>query len=394
MKRVSAAGTMKLMAFAVLAAITCPPAMAEESNWYGGVSVGQSRAKIDDARIISGLLAGRFATTSIRDDDRDTGYKIFGGYQINRNFSFEAGYFDMGKFGYIANTVPLGSLTGEIKIRGLNLDLVGTLPISEKFSAFGRVGLSHAEARDTFTGTGLVHVVKPYLTKRDDGVKYGVGMQYAFNESWAMRVEAERHRVNDGVGNRGDIDLVSAGLIYRFGRKTPARVAYVAAPMPVAAEATRPIAPEPVPVIPARVAAPSPAAVPPPSPQPRRVTFSADSLFDFDKAIIKPAGKMSLDKFSADLRGSQYDVISVTGHTDRIGAPAYNRALSQRRAEAVKSYLVDPAGIASAKIAARGEGEARPVTKTEDCRGRKANATLITCLQRDRRVEVDVTGTK
>ncbi len=393
MKRVSAEGTIKLMAIAVLAAITSPLAMADVSDWYFGINAGQSRAKIDDARIISGLLAGRFATTSIRDDDRDTGYKIFGGYQINRNFAFEAGYFDMGKFGYIANTVPLGSLTGEIKIRGLSLDLVGTLPLGEKFSMFGRVGLSHAEARDTFTGTGLVHVVKPYVTKRDDGVKYGVGMQYAFNESWAMRVEAERHRVNDGVGNRGDIDLVSAGLIYRFGRKAPARVAYVAAPMPVVAEVTRTVAPEPVPVIPARSAAPT-VAEPPPSPQPRRVTFSADSLFDFDKATIKPAGKMSLDKFAADLRGTQYDVISVMGHTDRIGSSKYNQALSQRRAEAVKSYLVDPAGIASAKIAVRGEGEARPVTKTEDCRGRKATATLIACLQPDRRVDVEVTGTK
>jgi OOP family OmpA-OmpF porin len=124
------------------------------------------------------------------------------------------------------------------------------------------------------------------------------------------------------------------------------------------------------------------------------VTFSADSLFDFDKAIIKPAGKMSLDKFVADLRGTQYDVISVTGHTDRIGSPEYNQALSQRRAEAVKSYLVDPSGIASAKIAARGEGEARPVSKAEDCRGRKATATLIACLQPDRRVDVEVTGTK
>ena len=393
MKRVSAAGTMKLMAFAVLAAITCPPVMAEESNWYGGVSAGQSRAKIDDARIISGLLAGRFATTSIVDDDRDTGYKIFGGYQINRNFSFEAGYFDMGKFRYIANTVPLGSLTGEIKIRGLNLDLVGTLPITEKFSAFGRVGLSHAEARDTFTGTGLVHVVKPYLTKRDDGVKYGVGMQYAFNNSWAMRVEAERHRVNDAVGNRGDIDLVSAGLIYRFGRKSPTRVAYAPAPMPVA-EASRTVIPEPVPVIPARIAAPIPAAVPPPPPQPRRVTFSADSLFDFDKSTVKPAGKASLDKFAADLRGTQYDVISVTGHTDRIGSPAYNQALSARRADAVKSYLVDPAGVASLKIVARGAGEAQPVTKAGDCRGRNASAALIACLQPDRRVEVEVSGTK
>lgn len=393
MKRPSAAKKQRLLAIAVLAVATSPLAIAEESNWYAGMNLGQSRAKVDDIRIVSGLLAGRFATTSIVDSDRDTGGKIFGGYQLNHYFAFEAGYFHFGEFGFTANTAPLGSLTGRIKVRGLNLDLIGTLPVTEKFSVFGRVGLSHAEARDTFTGTGLVHVVKPYLTKRDDGVKYGVGMQYAFNDAWAVRAEVERHRVNDAVGNRGDIDLASLGMIYRFGRKSQMRVAYAPTPMQLA-ETTRAVVTEPALAIPPRVAAPLPAAIPPPTPQPRRVTFSADSLFDFDKATVKHDGQLALDKFAADLRGTSYDVISVTGHTDRIGMPAYNQALSERRAAAVKSYLVDPAGLPSEKIAARGEGETQPVTKAGDCDGRNTSATRIACLQPDRRVEVEVSGTK
>lgn len=125
-----------------------------------------------------------------------------------------------------------------------------------------------------------------------------------------------------------------------------------------------------------------------------KVTFSADSLFDFDKATVKPAGMQALDKFAVDLRGTTFEVISVVGHTDRIGSSAYNMSLSSRRAEAVKSYLVQPAGIPAGKIAARGVGESEPVTKPGDCKGQKATRQLIACLQPDRRVDVEVSGTK
>ena len=127
---------------------------------------------------------------------------------------------------------------------------------------------------------------------------------------------------------------------------------------------------------------------------PTKVTFSADSLFDFDKATVKPAGKQQLDKLAADLRGADFDVITVTGHTDRIGTHAYNMGLSTRRAEAVKAYLVQSAGIPAGKIAARGTDGSDPVTKPGDCKGKKATKALIACLQPDRRVEVEVSGTR
>jgi len=74
------------------------------------------------------------------------------------------------------------------------------------------------------------------------------------------------------------------------------------------------------------------------------VSFSADSLFDFDRSTVKPVGKQALDAFAAELKGDQFDVITVTGYTDRIGTHEYNLKLSERRAEAVKSYLVETAG--------------------------------------------------
>lgn len=108
---------------------------------------------------------------------------------------------------------------------------------------------------------------------------------------------------------------------------------------------------------------------------------------------MKPAGKQHLDKLAADLRGVNFDVITVTGHTDRIGSHAYNMKLSTRCAEAVKAYLVS-AGIPADKIAASGTDGSDPVTKPGECKGKKATKKLIACLQPDRRVEVEVSGTR
>jgi OOP family OmpA-OmpF porin len=103
---------------------------------------------------------------------------------------------------------------------------------------------------------------------------------------------------------------------------------------------------------------------------------------------------MELDKFAAELKGTQFDVIRVTGHTDRIGSTTYNMKLSTQRAETVKTYLMESAGIPADKISAKGVGESEPVAKHDDCKGEKATKKLIACLQPDRRVEVEVHGTK
>ena len=155
------------------------------------------------------------------------------------------------------------------------------------------------------------------------------------------------------------------------------------------------------------VAAPAPAgaAYPPPPPPvvkpvpaPKRFTLSADALFDFDRAIVKPEGRRQLDKLAADLKRAKFDVINiamvtVTGHTDRFGSAAYNMRLSMRRAEAVKVYLVK-LGIPAAKIVATGKGETHPVTKPGECKGDKATKELKACLQPDRRGEIEVSGAK
>ena len=373
---------LALAVIAALAALASPLASADDTGWYSGVNVGRSLAKIDDPRISASLQRSGFVSNSIADDNRATGFKLYGGYQFNRYFALEGGYFDLGKFGYTATTVPAGTLRGDIRLKGLNLDTVGILPLTEKLSAFGRVGVAYADARDTFRGTGAVVVRNPSASKREANIKFGVGMQYAVSDALAMRVEAERYRVNDAIGNRGDVDLVSVGLLYRFGPRSAPTVVTTAMPEPVAV-VVQPPAPAPAPVV-----------VAPPAPTVKKVSFSADSLFDFGKASMTRAGHQAVGQFASDIKGTDFDTIRVTGHTDRIGSHASNLKLSQRRANTVKADLIDAGGIPASKIVATGVDGADPVTKPGDCKGRKVTPKLIACLQPDRRVDIEVSGTK
>ena len=372
--------TVLRLSLLTMGAMASSFAVADDYGWYVGGNLGQSRAKIDDQRIIGSLARTGLSTTSINDDDRKLGYKVFGGYQFSKYFALESGYFDMGKFSFNATTSPPGTFSGDLKLKGFNLDTVGILPIADKFSAFGRLGVNYSEVKSSFSNTGSVGTF-PNQSKRAANYKYGLGLQYDFTKSLGMRVEAERYRIDDTIGNRGDVDLISAGLVYRFfgGTPAPAPVQHVTSQEPAAAT-------PPPPQQQAAVAQ---------TPQPlRKVSFSADSLFDFDKATVKPEGKQALDALVADLRDVDFDAIIVTGHTDRIGSHAYNMKLSTRRAEAVKAYLVKSAGIPADKISASGVDGADPVTKPSDCKGTKKTKALISCLQPDRRVEVEVTGKK
>ena len=197
------AGTTGLV---LLATIAAPAAMAADGGWFGGIGVGQSEASIANNRITSELLGVGLATASISDKDTDTGYKVFTGYQFNRNFALEAGYFDLGKFGFTAQTTPVGTLIGEIKLRGINFDLIGFVPMTENLSFFGRVGANYAQTRDYFRGTGAVTVLNPSIKKYDTNYKAGLGLQYAFSPSLALRLEGERYRINDGVGTTNIIE--------------------------------------------------------------------------------------------------------------------------------------------------------------------------------------------
>jgi OOP family OmpA-OmpF porin len=138
---------------------------------------------------------------------------------------------------------------------------------------------------------------------------------------------------------------------------------------------------------------PAPAApVAAPKPTGEKITVAADALFDFNKAVLRPEGKAKLDELVAKANAIKLEVILVVGHTDRIGSAQFNQGLSERRAAAVKTYLVSK-GIEANRVYTEGKGKTQPVTG-DKCKGNAATKALIACLQPDRRADIEVIGTK
>jgi OOP family OmpA-OmpF porin len=154
------------------------------------------------------------------------------------------------------------------------------------------------------------------------------------------------------------------------------RVVQVAAPPPVA---VAPPPPAPTPLVTA----------PPQPPLIEKISVSEDVLFAFDKAALKPEGEKTLAELSNRMKGANVQEIDVIGHTDRIGTEQYNQQLSEKRAAAVKSYLAQK-GIEGDKVKSEGRGKTEPVTG-DQCKGLRGDK-LISCLQPDRRVDVEVRG--
>jgi OOP family OmpA-OmpF porin len=214
---------------------------------------------------------------------------------------------------------------------------------------------------------------------------------------------AQQGRSTDGylIDSRNEIVKDPYNLCWRRGTWTPAQshcgcdpdllprdVCFPPAPKPAAAP------PPPPPPAPAPAPAPvAPAPKPAPKPVTEKVTFAADVLFDFDRAVLKPDGKTRLDDLVSKMKGVTLEVVIAIGHTDPIGGADYNLRLSVRRAEAVKAYLVSK-GIEPNRIYTEGKGKTQQI---KQCPPVSATFTLkqqIACLEPNRRVEVEVVGTR
>ena len=190
------------------------------------------------------------------------------------------------------------------------------------------------------------------------------------------------------IDARNEVARSGTGLCWRTGFWTPA----AAANDPAGCACDKDILPkekcEP------KAAAPAPAAPAAATPKPAaaKVTLAADALFDFDKAVLRPEGQKALDDLVSKSKALNLEVIIAVGHTDRLGSDAYNQKLSDKRAAAVKTYLVGK-GIEANKIYTEGKGEKQPKTGNA-CKGNKKTKALIECLQPDRRVEIEIIGTQ
>ena len=177
------------------------------------------------------------------------------------------------------------------------------------------------------------------------------------------------------------------GLCWRDGYWTPA----AAAADKAGCECDKDLLPKEA-CEPKVAAAPAPAAATGVKPSGEKITVAADALFDFNKAVLRPAGKAKLDELVSKAKAIKLEVILAVGHTDRIGGDGYNQKLSEKRAAAVKEYLVAK-GIEANRVYTEGKGEKQPVTG-DKCKGNAKTKALIDCLQPDRRVDIEVIGTK
>jgi OOP family OmpA-OmpF porin len=188
----------------------------------------------------------------------------------------------------------------------------------------------------------------------------------AYADPLPVLEDASGHAVRDASGT---CVLTSGRVLPECGG--PMKVS-TPAPAPSESPSAAP-APTPAPV--AEPAKPAPQSVR------EAIVIQADALFDFDKSVVRPDGRRSIDAALEKIRGMDIEMVIATGHTDSIGTEHYNQKLSERRAAAVKAYLVSK-GFPAAKVTTIGKGETQPVATNKTKEGR----------QKNRRVDIEFKG--
>ncbi|OIT23315.1 porin OmpA [Glaesserella parasuis] len=362
-----------LIALAVsgLAVASVAQAAPQANTFYVGAKAGWATFHNDINQIDSKYANdARYDATNLKYgiSRNSVTYGVFGGYQIIDNLAVELGYDYFGRVR--GNKQEFRAF--KHSAHGTHLSLKPSYEVLSGLDVYGKVGA--ALVRNDY---------KRYFQTREPVKSHnlktslivGAGVEYAILPELAFRVEyqwlSRVGNANKAAQKRGDTAMfgpgstyspdahsVSAGISYRFGQG--------AAPAPAAA-------PEVV---------------------TKNFAFSSDVLFDFGKANLKPAAAQTLDAAHAEIvnLGLANPAVQVNGYTDRIGKDAANLTLSQKRAETVANYIVSK-GVNPANVTAVGYGEANPVTGNT-CDAVKGRKALIVCLAPDRRVEIQVQGSK
>jgi OOP family OmpA-OmpF porin len=181
------------------AAVISPLAAAQDSGWYIGASVGQSTFKDS----CSGLPGG------VSCDDSDTAFGVFGGYQFNKYFGGELGYTDLGK----TQASGLGA-SADIKAKAFELLAVGTFPITEQFSIYGKLGFFRWDVDASASGPG------GGVSQSESGtdLTYALGVQYNFTKKFGVRAQYQQYKDagDAATTGEGDINVISVGIVYKF----------------------------------------------------------------------------------------------------------------------------------------------------------------------------------
>lgn len=350
--------TAIVLAIAAVSLTTAAQAAPKDDSWYVGAKVGWSRFA-DTGQ--SNYIRDRYRVDNDKARADQLGAGGYVGYQANRYIGFELGYDWLGRMPYKANRSSDG--TGAFKAHGLQLTAKLGIPITDSIDLYTRLGGMAWRAEGKFhEGPNNRHRYEQ--KKHDTGVSglAAAGIEYALTKSIATRLDYQwvwNIGDDDTVGARPDNGMLSLGMAYRFGQDEAPVV--IAAPIP-------------------------------PKLETKHFSLKSDVLFNFNKATLKSEGKTELDRLFAEVRNiaPTEGHIKVTGYTDRIGSEAYNKKLSQHRAQSVVDYMVSK-GVPADRISAVGLGKSNPVTGSS-CNNIKQRKSLIECLAPDRRVEIDIVG--
>jgi OmpA-OmpF porin, OOP family len=190
------------------------------AQWYLGANAGSSKISFNNAAQADPFIDLGFDSATTTSDTSGTGVRLFGGYQLHKYLALEAAYVDLGKFGFRTDVMPAGALNGNMKISGLELAAIGTLPINERFGVFARAGAFSSETKTSYSGSGSVEVLTGAETqkKRRTQVSYGAGATFNVSKNISVRGEWSRYtKLGDALtGGQTDANLYSIGLVYRF----------------------------------------------------------------------------------------------------------------------------------------------------------------------------------
>lgn len=309
-----------------------------ENGWSMGMNVGRAIADINTEALSTQLDAADFDVLSIDEDRHSRAYKAYIGYRLNPYLGLEGGYFDLGDFKFSANTDPFSSFRGKTEQKGWNLDVVGILPLTEGFSALARAGITRDQNRASFGANDLIDSNEYNGRDKFTSYKAGLGLQYDVSPVLTVRLEAERYMMDDFIGTKGDTDFYSLGLVYRFGLTHDYRPK--PAPMPVrtvagiTATAT---------VVKADA----------------EVLVLEDVHFNFDTAELNDNTKVILREHVQTLKANPDARVRIAGYTSASGSEAYNQALSERRAQSIKAFLILE-GVEANRFKTIGFGEDNP----------------------------------
>jgi len=323
-------------------------------------------ADADQPWHIAGQVGGMKLDSSRNTRDNDVWWSVGFGRFFGNNLSLDLEYDEFsGTYRDYATMVP-GSTFDQWGQK--HIGLMGRYHFFDgnirPYAAFGLGSVEHRNVMDE--GSHMA-------------ISVGAGVQGKLAKHLSARAQVIWRNDTDHVslpGNNDYGDLIySVGLSFDFGGKEP--------PPP-----------------PAPAAAPPPPPPPPPNPdldgdgvpnerdkcpntrpgavvdldgcEVEAVIELEGVYFEFDKATIKPEGKVVLNEAAALLQKHERVVVEVAGHTDSTGSEDYNQGLSERRANAVKDYLTQQ-GVTATRLSARGYGEAQPVASNDTKEGRAEN---------------------